>query len=216
MTKLSPELLLQAYSVGVFPMAESRHADFLHWIDPIRRGIIPLDGFHVPRRLRRTIRRGTFEVTCNLDFDMVMRKCAEPAFDRPDTWINDEILRLYAGLHFRGHAHSVECWHNGELAGGLYGVSLGGAFFGESMFSRVTDASKVALVYLVAYLRKGGFQLLDSQFVTKHLEQFGAVEVSRAAYQAVLQEALRADAQFPSSLSEEELTAFLQSSTHTS
>jgi len=216
MTELTPELLLQAYSVGVFPMAESRHAPFLYWIDPERRGIIPLDGIRVPHKLRRTLRRGTFNVTCNTAFGAVIQKCAEPTRKRPDTWINDEILSLYSQLHELGHAHSVECWLDDRLVGGLYGVSLGAAFFGESMFSRKTNASKVALVHLAARLCKGGFRLLDSQFVTDHLRQFGAIEIPRSRYQERLRDALNAQANFYSALSSEELEAFLQSRTQTS
>jgi leucyl/phenylalanyl-tRNA--protein transferase len=216
MTVLTPELLLQAYSVGVFPMAESRHASFLYWIDPERRGIIPLDKVHVPYKLRRTMRRKEFEVTCDRAFGDVIEKCAEPTARRPDTWINDEILRLYNRLFELGHAHSIECWREGKLVGGLYGVSIRSAFFGESMFSRTTDASKVALMHLIARLRKGGFRLLDSQFVTDHLRQFGAIEVPRAKYQALLHAALGRDADFYSDLSDVELSAFLQSSTQTS
>lgn len=216
MGPLTPDLLLRAYSIGVFPMAESRDAPFLYWIDPERRGVIPLDRVRIPHKLRRTLRRGTFEVTCNLAFHDVIRKCAEPTPRRPDTWINAEISDLYGRLHEIGYAHSVECWADGELAGGLYGVAMGGAFFGESMFSRATDASKVALMHLVARLRKGGFVLLDSQFVTDHLRQFGAVEIPRADYQERLRVALGASAVFYSELTAAELEAFLQSMTQTS
>ncbi|MCP4327406.1 MAG: leucyl/phenylalanyl-tRNA--protein transferase [Alphaproteobacteria bacterium] len=215
MTGLTPELLLQAYSVGVFPMAESRHASFLYWIDPERRGILPLDGVHIPHKLRRTLRRGGFAVTCDTAFDQVIEMCAEPTMKRPDTWINDEILHLYKRLFELGHAHSVECWQGSKLVGGLYGVSIRAAFFGESMFSRATDASKVALIHLVARLRKGEYELLDSQFITDHLRQFGAVEVARTKYQAILHSALGRDATFHSELSDAEFSAFLQSSTQT-
>ena len=171
MVTLTPELLLQAYAVGIFPMAESAEQDELFWVDPDQRGILPLDGFHVPRRLRRVVRHGGFEIRCDTAFEDVMSGCAETSEKRPNTWINDEILRLYAALFARGAAHSVEAWHGGELVGGLYGVSLGAAFFGESMFSRVADASKVALCHLVARLRAGGYRLLDTQFVTPDLRQ---------------------------------------------
>ena len=179
----------------------------------------------MPRRLKRVLRGGSLSVRCDTQFEAVMRGCAEASDKRPNTWINDEILRLYAGLFARGAAHSVECWHEGELAGGLYGVSLGAAFFGESMFSRVTDASKVALVHLVARLRQGGYRLLDTQFLTPHLAQFGAVEVTRARYHRMLAEALRYRAVFPRDLPEGEagggggaggLTAPLHSSRLTS
>jgi len=197
---LSPEILLRAYAAGIFPMAESADDPELFWVDPKRRGIIPLDAFHVPRRLRRIVRQNIFTIRCDTAFEAVMHGCAESSDKRPNTWINDEILELYTGLFERGAAHSVECWHDGELVGGLYGVSLGGAFFGESMFSRVTDASKVALVHLVARLRHGGYRLLDTQFLTPHLAQFGAVEITRARYHRLLAEALRYRATFPREL----------------
>ncbi len=191
--ELSPQLLLHAYANGLFPMAESAVASDLYWYDPDRRGILPLDGFHVPRKLRRTVRRGVFEVRVNTAFRAVMEGCAGA---RPTTWINREILDIYCRLHELGHAHSVEAWKDGALAGGLYGVSLGGAFFGESMFSLATDASKVALVHLVARLRRGGFSLLDTQFVTDHLSQFGATEMPRDDYRWLLWEATELEADF--------------------
>ncbi len=197
MIPLTPDILLQAYAAGIFPMAESADDLELFWVDPKRRGIFPLDAFHVPRRLRRVLRRGTFTVRADTAFAAVMHGCAEASETRPSTWINDEIVRLYTKLHRRGMAHSVECWHGAELVGGLYGVSLGAAFFGESMFSRVTDASKVALVHLVARLKLGGYRLLDTQFLTPHLAQFGAIEISRAHYHRLLAEALRYRAVFP-------------------
>jgi leucyl/phenylalanyl-tRNA---protein transferase len=198
--RLTPAVLLRAYAAGVFPMAEAADDPELFWVDPTRRGIIPLDAFHIPRRLKRAVRRGPFEVRCDSDFASVMRGCAEASETRPSTWINAEIIRLYSALAAQGHAHSVECRHAGELIGGLYGVSLGGAFFGESMFSRVTDASKVALVHLVARLRLGRYRLLDTQFVTPHLSQFGAIEITRARYHRQLAEALRYSARFPREL----------------
>jgi leucyl/phenylalanyl-tRNA---protein transferase len=188
--RLTPEILLQAYAAGIFPMAESADDPELFWVDPKRRGILPLDGLHVPRRLRRVLRRGVFSVRCDTAFEAVLRGCAEASETRPTTWINDEIVRLYTALFASGTAHTVECWHDGELVGGLYGVSLGAAFFGESMFSRVSDASKVALVHLVARLRLGGYLLLDTQFVTPHLAQFGVLEISRARYHRLLAHAL--------------------------
>ena len=200
MTRLTPGILLQAYAAGIFPMAESAEDPELFWVDPKRRGVLPLDGFHVPRRLRRVLRRGALAVRCDTAFEAVIRGCAEAGETRPSTWINDEIVRLYCTLFARGAAHSVECWHDGELVGGLYGVSLGAAFFGESMFSRVTDASKVALVHLVARLRLGGYRLLDTQFVTPHLAQFGCIEISRARYHRLLAEALRQRSVFPRDL----------------
>ena len=198
--RLTPAILLQAYAAGIFPMAESADDPELFWVDPTRRGIIPLDGLHVPRRLKRVLRRGGFEVGCDTAFAEVMRGCAEASETRPSTWINDEIVRLYTGLFERGAAHCVECWHGGELVGGLYGVSLGAAFFGESMFSRASEASKVALVHLVARLRLGGYRLLDTQFLTPHLAQFGAIEIPRARYHRLLAEALHYRAVFPRGL----------------
>ena len=200
MIRLTPDILLQAYAAGVFPMAESADDPELFWVDPTRRGIIPLDGFHVPRRLKRVLRRGDFGISVDRDFSAVMQGCAEASETRPSTWINDEIVRLYTALFERGAAHSVECRIAGELVGGLYGVSLGAAFFGESMFSRATDASKVALVHLVTRLRVGGYRLLDTQFLTPHLAQFGGIEISRARYRRLLAEALRYRAVFPADL----------------
>jgi leucyl/phenylalanyl-tRNA---protein transferase len=198
--RLTPEILLEAYAAGIFPMAETADDPELFWVDPTRRGVLPLDAFHVPRRLARLIRQDRFEVRCDTAFEAVMRGCAESSEKRPNTWINGKILRLYQALFARHAAHSVECWLDGELAGGLYGVSLGAAFFGESMFSRVTDASKVALVDLVGRLRLGGFRLLDTQFLTPHLAQFGGIEISRARYHRLLSEALRYRADFPRDL----------------
>ena len=194
---LTPEILLRAYAEGLFPMAERRDDPTLYWVSPEQRGIIPLDHFHVPNRLARTVRSERFTVTSDKAFREVMAGCAEPAPGREQTWINDEILRLYAALHAGGHAHSVECWREGRLAGGLYGVALGGVFFGESMFSRERDASKVALVHLVAGLRRGGFVLLDTQFLTKHLAGFGAREISRAQYLTLLHQAIGQTAVWP-------------------
>lgn len=190
MFELSAPLLLRAYAAGIFPMAESAESTELHWFDPERRGILPLDGFHVPRSLRKAVRQGRFEVRCDTAFQRVVESCAEMTDDRPKTWINDDIVRLYTELHRAGFAHSVECWRGDRLVGGLYGVSLGAAYFGESMFSRETDASKVALVHLVARLRAAGFTLLDTQFVTDHLARFGAYEIPRAEYRRRLNQAL--------------------------
>jgi leucyl/phenylalanyl-tRNA--protein transferase len=217
MVILTPELLLRAYANGVFPMAESAQADELLWFDPPHRGILPLDGFHVPRRLRKTVRHFPFDVRVNSAFRRVMAGCAGGGPQRPNTWINEEITEAYCQLHALGHAHSVECWLDGDLVGGLYGVSLGAAFFGESMFSRVTDASKVALVHLVARLKTGGFQLLDTQFITDHLAQFGATEIPRHRYRAQLTRAVRGDADFYCLADERALVSdFLQSLTQTS
>ncbi len=195
--EMTPELLLRAYAAGIFPMAETRHTDHVFWVDPKRRGVLPLDEFHVPRRLRRTVRGGPFTVTCNSDFAGVVAACAEAASDRADTWINPPIEAAVNELHAMGFAHSVECRIDGELVGGLYGISLGAAFFGESMFSRVRDASKVALVHLVARLRLGGYRLLDAQFITDHLAQFGAVEIPARDYLLLLEDALKYQAAFP-------------------
>jgi leucyl/phenylalanyl-tRNA--protein transferase len=188
---LTPDLLLQAYAAGIFPMAESATSYELRWFDPPIRAIIPLDDhFHVPERLARTIGKNPYEITLNKTFDRVIRACAESWPDRPTTWINRTIIDLYTSLQRRKHAHSVEVWKEGELVGGLYGVSLGGAFFGESMFSRARDASKIALVYLVALLRHSGFTLLDTQFQTNHLAQFGTHEITRANYHHLLAQAV--------------------------
>jgi len=198
--RLTPDLLVQAYAIGIFPMAESADDPDIFWVDPEQRGVLPLDSFHVSRKLRRTVRQNVFEVRCDTAFEAVVRSCAQPTELRPKTWINEEIVRLYDALFRRGAAHSVEVWYGGRLVGGLYGVALGGAFFGESMFSRATDASKVALVHLVARLKAGGFVLLDTQFVTEHLEQFGAVEIPRAEYRRRLAAALRVQGYFRSEL----------------
>jgi leucyl/phenylalanyl-tRNA--protein transferase len=184
--EITPELMLRAYRAGLFPMAETRRGERLYWLDPEQRGILPLDRFHLPRRLRRTVLSDAFEVSADRDFAGVIAGCAAAAPGREDTWINAEIERLFGDLHRLGHAHSVESWQDGHLVGGLYGVVLGGVFFGESMFSRARDASKVALVHLVARLRIGGFKLLDTQFVTTHLSQFGATEVPRDDYKTLL------------------------------
>lgn len=187
---IDAELLLNAYASGYFPMAESRTSTELMWFDPPRRGLIPLRGFHIAKRLRRTVLAGHFDVRADTAFRDVMLACAEPAPGREDTWINDRILDLYCELHEHGFAHSVECWREGDLVGGLYGVALGAAFFGESMFSREVDASKVALVHLVGRLNAGGYSLLDTQWVTEHLTQFGAFEVPRAEYRRRLKAAI--------------------------
>ena len=191
--EVTADLVLRAYRHGLFPMAEGRAADKLFWLDPIKRGIMPLDHFHLPRRLLRTVLSPLYEVRVDTNFPGTIAGCATPLPDRMDTWINPRIERLFTELFRMGYAHSVETWHDGELVGGLYGVSIGGVFFGESMFSFARDASKVALVHLVARLRLGGFQLLDTQFVTAHLAQFGAEEIPRDTYRARLMEALEAD-----------------------
>ncbi len=194
---LCPELLLRTYAAGIFPMAEHRDSPELFWVDPEQRGILPFENFHVPRRLQRTLRKNPFRVSYDTAFEAVIRACAEPAPGRPDSWINDQILALYCGLHRENHAHSVECWLGERLVGGIYGVALGAAFFGESMFSREKDASKIALVRLVERLREGGFELLDVQFLTDHLRQFGTIEIPRAEFHARLAEAIKGSGRFP-------------------
>jgi leucyl/phenylalanyl-tRNA--protein transferase len=194
--EITPEVLLKAYACGIFPMAESADDPSLHWLEPDLRGIIPLDRFYVSSRLARTIRSDQFTVTVNRDFDGVIDGCAEPQPGRPRTWINERIRSLYRKLHERRHCHSVEVFADGDLVGGLYGVALGRAFFGESMFHRVRDASKVALVHLVARLRAGGFVLLDTQFVTDHLKTFGAIEVPKRQYHKLLESALSGEGDF--------------------
>jgi leucyl/phenylalanyl-tRNA--protein transferase len=188
--EVTTDLVLRAYRHGLFPMAEGRAGDKLFWLDPIKRGVLPLDGFHLSRRLLRTVLSGGFTVTVDRNFPGTIAGCATPVADRTDTWINPQIERLFTELFRMGHAHSVETWRDGTLVGGLYGVALGGAFFGESMFSFARDASKVALVHLVARLRLGGFTLLDTQFVTGHLAQFGAAEIPREIYKQQLASAV--------------------------
>jgi leucyl/phenylalanyl-tRNA--protein transferase len=190
MIEITPQVLLKAYACGIFPMAESAEDNALYWIEPERRGILPLDRVHVPRRLARTIRQGGFEVRVDNNFHAVIDGCAAPRAGRRSTWINGRIRSLYADLFTLGHCHTVEVWDGDDLIGGLYGVHLGGAFFGESMFSRARDASKIALIYLVARLKYGGFELLDTQFLTTHLARFGAIEVGRAEFQRLLEGAL--------------------------
>lgn len=197
MLALPPELILSAYANGLFPMAKDRDDPTIHWLDPIRRGVIPLDRFHIPRSLKKTLRKRPFEIRIDHAFSEVVHACAEPTLDRPRTWLNDELIDAYVAMAERGFAHSVECWQEGRLVGGLYGVALGGAFFGESMFSRVRDASKVALVELVCRLRVGGFELLDTQFVTDHLRRFGAIEISRQDYRIRLRRAVIRRASWP-------------------
>jgi leucyl/phenylalanyl-tRNA--protein transferase len=194
--EITPEVLLKAYACGIFPMAENADDPALYWIEPEKRGIIPLDRFHVPSRLARTVRSDRYTVAINRDFDGVIDGCAEPQPGRPRTWINARIRTLYRKLYERRHCHSVEVYDGDHLIGGLYGVTLGRAFFGESMFHRERDASKIALVHLVARLRAGGFKLLDTQFITDHLKTFGAVEVPRRQYHKLLEAALIGEADF--------------------
>jgi leucyl/phenylalanyl-tRNA--protein transferase len=194
--EVTPELMLRAYRAGLFPMAETRDGDRLYWLDPEQRGVLPLDRFHLSRRLLRTVLAEPYEVASDRDFAGVIAACADLTPGRDDTWINADIERLFTRLHRMGEAHSIECRKDGKLVGGLYGVVIGGAFFGESMFSRARDASKVALVHLVARLRLGGFLLLDTQFVTAHLAQFGAIELPRNEYRARLAAAVDAPARW--------------------
>ena len=194
--EITPEVLLKAYACGIFPMADSADDPALHWIEPALRGIIPLDQFHVSSRLARTVRSDRFTVAINRNFDAVLDGCAEPQSGRQRTWINARIRALYRKLYERRHCHSVEVYLDDELAGGLYGVSLGRAFFGESMFHRERDASKVALVHLVARLKAGGYKLLDTQFVTDHLKTFGAIEISQRHYYKLLEGALSGEGDF--------------------
>jgi leucyl/phenylalanyl-tRNA--protein transferase len=193
---LTPDLLLRAYRLGLFPMAESRTSRALHWLDPEARGVLPLDRFHLPRSLLKTVRGERFTVTADRDFAATIAACAAARANRPETWINKEIERLFTELHQLGFAHSIETWEDGRLVGGLYGACLGAAFFGESMFSIATDASKVALVHLVARLRLSRFVLLDTQFITAHLARFGAIEIPRAAYHVRLADAVEVPARF--------------------
>lgn len=216
MLEITPDLLLQAYRIGVFPMGERRDDPKLYWLDPRLRAILPLDGFHLQRRLARTVRSGHFEVSADTAFVEVLRACAEPRPGHPESWINEPIVDLYTTLHRRGHAHSIECRRDGKLVGGLYGVSVGAAFFGESMFSRERDASKVALVHLVARLIKGGFRLLDCQFMTEHLRSFGAIEITREAFRTLLGDAVAHAADFQRELGGDDPCDLVQAKTRTS
>lgn len=190
---LTPEIVLQAYRTGIFPMATDRESREIRWYDPEMRGILPIAGLHVPKRLQRLIKKQPYRITFDRDFEAVMRNCADI---RAGTWINDEIIALYTDLHDRGFAHSVEAWKDQQLVGGLYGIAMGGAFFGESMFSTASDASKIALVHLVARLWRQGFELLDTQFVNEHLQQFGVYEIPRDEYHRRLKDALKKKVSF--------------------
>ncbi|WP_319498193.1 leucyl/phenylalanyl-tRNA--protein transferase [uncultured Cohaesibacter sp.] len=194
--EITPQILLRAYACGIFPMSEGADDPTLFWIEPEMRGIIPLDAFHVPKRMARTMRTTSFRIRVDTDFGGVMDACAEAAPDRPTTWINEQIHELYRELFTMGHAHSVEVWDDDKLVGGLYGVSLGRAFFGESMFSRARDTSKMALIHLVERLIAGGYTLLDTQFITDHLKQFGTIEIPKVEYHALLDHAMRSSADF--------------------
>ena len=201
--KLTPEIILRAYAAGIFPMSESHDDHELFWVDPEMRGIFPLDGLYISRSLKKRIRQQRFDIKYDTDFTGVIQGCAVSTIDRYDTWINIQIIHLYSRLFQMGHAHTVECWLDDELVGGLYGITLKGVFFGESMFSRQTDASKIALVHLVARLHEDGFVLLDTQFVTDHLKSLGAIEIPRDNYHELLDNALTVDADFNTKGSEE-------------
>ncbi len=214
-TEITADLLLKAYAYGDFPMAKSRGDTDVFWVQPKLRGVLPLDAFHLPRSLRKRLRQGSFTVTIDQDFIGVMAGCAEATETRADTWINDRIIQLFTELYEAGVAHSVEVWKDDVLVGGLYGLAMGSAFFGESMFSRETDASKVALTHLVGLLKQGGFTLLDTQFITDHLKQFGTIEISQQEYLAQLSEALTQKGRFEGPLSQRDLEAVLLSQRNT-
>jgi leucyl/phenylalanyl-tRNA---protein transferase len=214
--EITPQVLLKAYACGIFPMAESADDPALYWIEPEHRGVLPLDALSVPHRLARTVRQEKFEIRVDTDFDAVIDGCAQPAAGRRKTWINRRIRDLYGALFRLGNCHTVEAWRDGRLVGGLYGVSLGSAFFGESMFHIERDASKVALVHLVARLKLGGYTLLDTQFVTEHLERFGAIEIGRAAYHKLLDAAIVRPADFYCAGASLSAAAALQSVSQTS
>lgn len=205
---LTPELLLEAYRQGLFPMAYHAGSPYIHWICPEMRGQLPIETLHIPRRLQKTLRKNPFEITIDTDFESVIRGCAKPAPNRPETWINEPIVKAFLQLHRLGHAHSVECWQGGMLAGGLYGLAVGSAFFAESMFSSCTDSSKIALVHLTARLWRGGFTLLDTQFTNDHLRQFGVYEIPHKDYRLLLKDAARKPADFTlADLSEADILA---------
>jgi leucyl/phenylalanyl-tRNA--protein transferase len=214
--KLAPETVLSAYAAGVFPMSESADDPDIFWVEPDRRGVLPLDKMHIPKRLARKIRQEPFQVRCDTDFQGVINMCAEQADDRPETWINQTIRDLFSELYELGLVHTVECWDGEELVGGLYGIALAGTFFGESMFSRRDDASKIALVYLVARLKAGGFMLLDTQFTTPHLETLGVIEISKEDYQNRLAGALQVHGDFGAMPPSVSSSTVLQSITQTS
>jgi len=193
---VTPSLLLRAYSCGIFPMAESADDPTLYWVEPRMRGVLPLDRFHLPRRLARTVRSGRFDIRMDVNFNAVIDRCAASKPGRKQTWINAPIRKLYGELFRMGHVHTVEAWRDGRLVGGLYGLKLGAVFFGESMFSDERDSAKVALVHLVARLKRNRFQLLDTQFLTSHLAQFGGIEIQRDDYVKLLDQALRGEADF--------------------
>ena len=208
--ELTPELLLRAYATGIFPMSESQDDPNLYWVEPEMRGILPLDQFHVPKSLKKVVRKNKFEIHCDRAFKQVLDFCAKPAAGRDVTWINQSIRDNVIKLHEMGFAHSVECWREDKLVGGLYGISLGAAFFGESMFSKETDASKVALVHLVARMRLGGFKLLDTQFTTDHLSRFGVIEIPSAKYLDLLDDALQFQGVFVGSYGPDQMSEVIE------
>ncbi len=193
---LTPDLVIKAYMLGIFPMAKNAEEESLFWVQPDMRGVIPLNNYHVPKRLQRVMKSHIFDVRIDTAFDDVIHNCAKRSDARPDTWLNQPLKTVFKQLHTLGYAHSVECWHNNTLVGGLYGVALGGAFFGESMFHTMTDASKVALVSLILHLNHQGFVLLDTQFITEHLKQFGCVEIPHEEFTIILGEALAVETEF--------------------
>ena len=208
--ELTPELLLRAYATGIFPMSESQDDPNLYWVEPEMRGILPLDQFHVPKSLKKVVRKNKFEIHCDRAFEQVLDFCAKPAAGRDVTWINQSIRDNVIKLYEMGFAHSVECWREDKLVGGLYGISLGAAFFGESMFSKETDASKVALVHLVARMRLGGFKLLDTQFTTVHLSRFGVIEIPSAKYLDLLDDALQFQGVFVGSYGPDQMSEVIE------
>lgn len=215
-TAIPTEDLLKAYTLGYFPMARARDDANAVWVLPDERGVIPLDRAHAPKRLLRLLKAEPFEIRIDSAFPQVIAACAEATKARPDTWINDAIIETYTELHFQGHAHSVECWKDGKLAGGLYGVVLGAAFCGESMFSRTTNASKIAMLHLIARLRIGGFHFIDAQFYNEHLTQFGLIGMANADYQVILENALDAEADFFAAGDQPSIGRVVQSITQTS
>ena len=216
MHDITTENLLSAYSQGIFPMAENRDDPNLFWVEPEIRGILPINNMHIPRRLKRTLKDCRYQVSSDIDFNGVIEGCYSLSKKRQETWINEKIEMLYKSLFRLGYAHSVEVWFNNKLVGGLYGLAIGGAFIGESMFSKEKDASKIALCHLVARLEKGNFKLLDTQFLTDHLAQFGCYEITRGAYKSLLANAIATNAKFYSDLAPEEFKLFVQSTTQTS
>ena len=213
---INEETILKGYSLGIFPMAENFDDPNIHWINPKKRGVIPINNFKISKNLKKEIKKNKFEVTVNKSFDEVITNCAKKTKNRPATWINKEIIKLYSNLHEIGHAHSIEAWFQNKLVGGLYGVSLGSAFFGESMFSTMSNASKICLVYLIANLKFKGFTLLDTQFVNPYLKKLGAIEISRKKYLEILGNSLKKNINFNKEISQSSIYDIMQSMTQTS